>query len=109
MRFNYSIESYSKCEHCKHFVQHYNIEYNYIYKVNCGHCYKSDKDITPKHKPCPYFEQNKGEKTRIKKRKIVDLLESLNSNIEYIKLFLNKNKPKQEISEIMLEKLNIQN
>lgn len=48
MKMNYKIENYYKCEKCKHFAQHYNIEYNYIYKVNCGHCYKYDKDINPK-------------------------------------------------------------
>ena len=105
MRRNYEIENYCKCEKCKHFAQHYNIDYNYIYKVKCGHCYKYGKDINPKRTPCPYFEQNRGQRTKVKKRNIVHLLESLHLDIEFIKLFLNKNKPKQKISDIMIDKL----
>ncbi|MBQ7798469.1 MAG: hypothetical protein IJ371_05040 [Clostridia bacterium] len=100
---------YDKCKHCKYFHQHYNIDFNWIYKVGCGNCTKQPNPnrfgYYSGKQPCPYFEQNKGQKTRIKKQLIVDLLENLNCNIEFIKLFLNKNN-KQEISDIMIDKLN---
>ena len=106
MKFNYKIESYSKCEKCKHFAQHYNIEYDYIHKVNCGHCYKYNKDINPRHTPCPYFEQKKNNVAKIVRPHIANLLQEVSLKIEYIKLYLNKNKPKQELSDIMISKIN---
>ena len=105
--------NYDKCKHCKYFIQHYNIDFNNIWKVGCGHCIKQPNPNVFKHysgkQPCPYFEQNKGERTKIKKKKIVDLLEELNINIECVKLFLNKNKHKQTISDVMTNKLNNKN
>ena len=106
MKSNYKIENYTKCENCKHFAQHYNIEYDYIHKVNCGHCYKSDKDINPRRITCPYFEQRKNNLSKTSKPYIINLLQELNLKLEYIKLYLNKNKPKQELSDTMINKLN---
>ncbi len=105
MRMNYKIENYCKCEKCKHFAQHYNIDYNFIYKVNCGHCYKYDKDINPKYTPCPYFEKKNNSLVKTKKQDIANLITELNIKVEYLKLYLNKDKPKQELSDIMLDKL----
>ena len=100
---------YQKCKHCKYFIQHYNIDYIHIWKVCCGHCIKQPDPnrfrMYSGKQPCPYFEQNKGQDTRLKKRKIVDLLTELNCNIENIKLFLNKQSNSQPISGLMIEKL----
>ncbi|MBQ7798486.1 MAG: hypothetical protein IJ371_05125 [Clostridia bacterium] len=104
---------YSKCKHCKYFIQHYNIDFGNIWKIGCGHCIKQPNPnrwgYYSGKQPCPHFEQNKGQRTKIKKRKVVDLLEELNINIECIKLFLNKDKPKQPISNIMIDELNNKN
>ena len=104
---------YEKCKHCKYFIQHYNIDFNNIWKVGCGHCIKHPDPNSARFysgkQPCPYFEQNKGQRTKIKKRGIVDLLEELDLNIEYIKLFLNKDKPSQPISDIVIKELNRRN
>lgn len=101
---------YEKCKHCKYFIQHYGIDVNSIYKIFCGHCTKRPNPdsfaVYSGRQPCPHFEQNKGQQTRLKRRKIVDLLTELNVNIETIKLFLNKHSASQPISELMLEKLN---
>ena len=105
---------YDKCKHCKYFIQHYNIDFGNIWKVSCGHCTKNISTtggyrIYSGKQPCPYFEQNKGQCAKIKKRKIADLLEELNINIECVKLFLNKDKSKQEISNTMIDDLNNKN
>ena len=101
---------YDKCKHCKYFIQHYNIDYNWMYKVRCGHCIKQPNPnrfgYYSGKQPCPHFEQNKGQKTKIKRRKIIDLLQHLHLDLECIKLFINKDKHKQEISDIMIEELN---
>ena len=65
--------NYNKCKHCKYFTQHYNIEYNHIYKVCCGHCTKNVSDtsgfrIYSGKQPCPQFEQNKGQNTKITRK-----------------------------------------
>ena len=104
---------YDKCKHCKYFHHHYNVDFNWIYKVRCGHCTKNISKsgglrFYSGKQPCPYFEQNKGQKAKLTKRKIENLLESLNLNIEFIKIYLNKNR-KQEISDFMIDKLDKQN
>ena len=100
-------QNYDKCEKCKYFIQHYNIDFNTIYKVCCGHCIKRPDPNKFKlysgKQPCPYFEQNKGQRTRVKKRRIANLLTELNLNIEFIKLFLNKNSASQPISDSIIE------
>ena len=84
---------YDKCKHCKYFYQHYGIDFNCVHKIYCGHCIKQPDSnnfrVYSGKQPCPYFEQNKGQHTKIKKRKIIDLLEELNLNIEYIKSISN--------------------
>ena len=101
---------YSKCKHCKYFIQHYGINFNSISKIFCGHCIKQpDPNRSTRYsgkQPCPYFEQNKGQRTKLKKRRIVDLLTELNCNIESIKLFLNKHSTSQSMSDLMIEKIN---
>lgn len=104
---------YDKCKHCKYFIEHYGIDFNYIHKTRCGHCIKQSNPnrwgYYSGKQPCPHFEQNKGQKPKIKKRKIIDLLEELDLNIEFIRLFLNKDKPKQPISDIAIDNLNSRN
>ena len=101
---------YEKCKHCKYFIQHYGIDFNSIHKIFCGHCIKQPDPNRSRmysgKQPCPYFEQNKGQLTRLKNRKIVDLLAELNCTIESIKLFLNKQSKTQSVSDLMIEKLN---
>lgn len=95
---------------CIHFRQHYNIDCNTIYKLDCGHCTKTPN---PKRfsyysgkQPCPYFEQNRGQRTRVKMRTIADTLTQLNLNIEYMKIFLNRNAKSQPVSNILFEHIN---
>jgi len=100
---------YQKCKHCKYFIQHYNIDYSHIWKVCCGHCIKQPDPnrfrMYSGKQPCPYFEQNKGQKTKLNKHRLVDLVTELNYTVENIKLFLNRNSNSQPISDLMIEKL----
>lgn len=56
-------------------------------------------------KTCPYFEKKNNSLIKIKKQDIANLIAELNIKAEYLKLYLNKDKPKQELSDIMIEKL----
>ena len=62
---------YDKCKHCLYFYQHYGIDFNSVHKIHCGHCIKNIS-TTGGHKlysgkqPCPHFEQNKGQRTKLK-------------------------------------------
>ena len=101
---------YEKCKHCKYFIQHYNIDYNFIYSVACGHCTKQPNPkifrLYSGKQPCPYFEQKQNQSSTISKKSVIDLLTQLNLNIENLKLFLNKNAKSQPISDLMIDKLN---
>ena len=100
---------YDKCKNCKYFIQHYNIGYNCINKVHCGHCIKQPNPnvfrLYSGKQPCPYFEKGKNEERRPKKCDIISLLTELNLNIENLKLFLNKKSKSQPISDLMVNKL----
>ena len=103
--------NYDKCKNCKYFIQHYGINYNHIHKIFCGHCSKQPDPnkikFYSRKQPCPHFEQNRGQKTKSQKKNMLSLIEQLCVNTEYIKLFLNKNNQSQQISNLLIDKLNI--
>ena len=106
----FMILNYDKCKHCKYFIQHYVIDIDFVHTPHCGHCIKNISTtggyrIYSGKQPCSYFEQNRGQEVKVQKRSIEKLLNEMSLNLEYIKLFLNKNKAKQEISDSMLNNI----
>lgn len=105
VKFNYKIESYVKCSNCKYFIQHYNIDRNFIYKVNCGHCFKCEKNVNLKIKQCPHFENIAPEIIRQEnERSIYDIIENIELNLAYIKAYLSKDTDNPAIDDILIEK-----
>lgn len=51
------------------------------------------------------FRKKNNSLVKTKKQDIANLITELNIKVEYLKLYLNKDKPKQELSDIMLDKL----
>lgn len=50
------MKAFYRCEHCQHYIQHYNISEERIWKVGCGHCKCRDKDLKPSLRDCKYFK-----------------------------------------------------
>ncbi|MBQ8430751.1 MAG: hypothetical protein IJX26_02245, partial [Clostridia bacterium] len=56
--------------------------------------------------PCPHYEANKGQRNKMKKKRLIDFIENIDFNIACIKLFLNKNAKKQLVDECVKDFLN---
>lgn len=91
-----------QCEHCLHYVQHYNISEDRIYKVACGHCKCKDKNLKPSLRDCRFFEQRveENENKEIHEN-VLNILKQVEKTIKYFKLYLNKNQDGQKIDNCL--------
>lgn len=95
-----------QCEHCIHYIQHYNISEDRIYRVACGHCKCKDKDLKPSLRDCKYFKQKvETEQMKEKEELCLKVLKEVEKTLKHLKLYLNKDKQGLKIDMCLKDKI----
>ena len=94
-----------QCEHCEHYIQHYNISEERIWKVGCGHCKCRDKDLKPSLRDCKYFKPiNEQEVIEQKQQHSLEVLKEVEMTLKHLKLYLNKNQNGPKVDKCLIKK-----
>ena len=100
------VKLFYQCEHCVHYIQHYNISEDRIYKVGCGHCKCRDKNLKPSLRDCKYFTQRtEKEQTKEKEQHSLKVLKEIEKTLKHLKLYLNRREQEQKIDSCLKDKI----
>lgn len=97
---------YYPCEHCIYFYQHYELSYEMIHKLSCGHCNVKKQIVKLSQRECKYFEEHKDKIDRVEKENhALYVLSNIEKNIANLKLYFNSDRALQQVDKCLLDRL----